>query len=99
MAKEFAKAFYNSKQWNKCRASYIKSVFGLCERCGKPGYIVHHIKQLTLMNINNPDVSLNHENLEYLCLDCHNEEHKRFKKKSATIKGFKFNEKGELIQV
>lgn len=45
MAKEFAKAFYNSKAWKKCKASYIESVHGLCERCEKSGYIVHNRKE------------------------------------------------------
>lgn len=98
MAREFAKAFYNSSVWKKCKASYIKSVHGLCERCDKPGYIVHHKKALTPSNISDPDITLNHDNLEYLCLDCHNAEHDfNREKKSVTKKGYKFNEKGELV--
>lgn len=97
MAKEYAKAFYNSSAWIKCKNSYIKSVYGLCERCGEPGHIVHHKEHLTPKNINDPNITLNHNNLEYLCLECHNEEHKRFKKKSPVRKGFRFNKKGELI--
>ena len=77
MAKEFAKKFYNSKEWIKCRESYIKKVHGLCEHCLKknkytPGYIVDHIEELTPNNINNPEITLNHDNLQYLCLECHN---------------------------
>jgi len=37
MAKEFSKRFYNSKQWKNCKASYIKSIHELCERCEKQG--------------------------------------------------------------
>lgn len=51
MAKEYAKSFYKSKEWIKCRNSYITFVHGLCERCGKPGKIVHHKKKITPMNI------------------------------------------------
>lgn len=99
MAKEFAKKFYRSSAWQKCRASYIKSVYGLCERCNKPGYIVHHKILLTPNNINNPDVTLNWANLEYLCLDCHNLEHNfEREKKSVTRAGLKFNENGELVE-
>lgn len=72
MAKEFAKPFYNSSAWKKCRRSFIASVKGLCNRCQKPGHIVHHIQELTADNISNPDITLNYSNLEYLCLDCHN---------------------------
>lgn len=76
MAKEFAKAFYNSKKWWKCKQSYINKRImidgGLCEECRqKPGYIVHHKINLTSDNISNPEISLNHKLLEYVCKDCH----------------------------
>ncbi|QEK12590.1 HNH endonuclease [Crassaminicella thermophila] len=96
MAKEFAKAFYKSKAWKKCREAYIKSVYGLCERCGKPGYIVHHKILLTYQNINDPDITLNWENLEYLCQNCHNQEHHRNCK--ATREGLMFDGEGNLVQ-
>ena len=56
MAKEFAKPFYKSVRWQRCRDAYIKSVNGLCENClvkGKivPGYIVHHKIELDEINI------------------------------------------------
>lgn len=98
MAREFAKRFYNSAAWKKCKASYIKSVHGLCERCERPGYIVHHKKYLTRNNIQDPNIALNQDNLEYLCLDCHNAEHDFERKKNeSTKKGYKFNERGELV--
>lgn len=96
MAKEWAKKFYNSKAWIKCRESYISKVFGLCERCGKPGLILHHKIELTPFNINDPEITLNHNNLEYLCLDCHNKEH--FKIYEATREGLMFNSSGELVE-
>ena len=107
MAKEFAKSFYRSKAWQQCRASYIKSVGGLCETCSKngeiiPGKILHHKIILTPNNINNPDVTLNWDNLEYECKSCHDkhEGHGLGKdKKQCTREGLKFNEKGELIEV
>lgn len=76
MAKEFAKKFYNSKQWKECRKSFIDYRItvdgGMCEHCKiKLGYIVDHKEELTPDNINNPDVTLNHNNFQYLCLDCH----------------------------
>ena len=40
MAKDFAKDFYNSKAWLKCREGYIKSVFGQQGECG--GYRASH---------------------------------------------------------
>ena len=98
MAKEFAKSFYKSKEWNKCRKAYIESVYGLCERCGKPGYIVHHKTVLTPENINDPYTTLSWDELEYLCLECHNKEHDfEREKKSVVRKGLRFNDNGELI--
>jgi DNA-directed RNA polymerase subunit RPC12/RpoP len=77
MAREFAKALYNSKSWLKCRASFIADRTaidgGMCQRCGvELGYIVHHKDWLTPENINDPDIALNHSNLEYVCHLCHN---------------------------
>ena len=85
MAREFAEGFYKSKTWQRCRASYIKSVGGLCERCYAAGIIrhgdtVHHKVHLTAENINDPAVTLNYENLELLCRDCHAEMHKSQKR-------------------
>ena len=102
MAKEFAKAFYKSKAWIKCRASYIASVQGLCERCLEKGYIVngyivHHKILLTPSNIDNPDITLNWDKLEYLCHTCHNLEHIG-KCKEVVREGLMFNEYGEIVE-
>lgn len=78
MAKEWAKAFYNSRRWKKCRDSYIKSRVsidgGVCEECRKEqGYMVHHNIHLTRENLNNPEISLNHDNFKYVCKSCHDQ--------------------------
>ena len=45
---------------------------GLCEECKQEqGYIVHHKIYLTEQNINNPLISLNPDNLKYVCKRCH----------------------------
>lgn len=80
--REFARAFYKSKAWQRCRDSYAKSVGGLCERClskgmYRPGEIVHHRTPLTPDNIGDPGVTLNWGNLELVCRDCHAELHSR----------------------
>lgn len=77
--KEWAEKFYASKAWHKCRKSYLDRVGHLCERCSTkynpvPAKIVHHRKPLTLNNISDPYVTLNHANLEALCQTCHNRE-------------------------
>jgi len=79
---EFADAFYKSWKWKKCRAGYLVDAGGLCERCAARGLIVpaeqvHHKIKLTPENINNPAISLNWDNLEALCMDCHQAEHKQ----------------------
>ena len=81
MARDFAKEFYNSPAWKNCRASYANSRHHLCERClakgiYKQGEIVHHKIHLTPDNVVDPDVSLNWENLQLLCRDCHALAHK-----------------------
>ena len=80
MAKEYAKAFYKSKRWEKCRAAYISYRGGLCERCYaqgivKAGVIVHHKKYITPENINDPMITTDFSNLELLCHECHDSEH------------------------
>ena len=95
VAQEWAKAFYKSGAWLKCRAAYILSIFGLCERCQRPGDIVHHKIKLTPRNINDPAVTLNWENLELLCQDCHNREHGG----ASTAEGLVFDGEGNLVEV
>lgn len=96
--KEFAKKFYKSNKWKKCRTAYISTRTlidgGLCEECHEQiGYIVHHKIMLTPDNINNPEVSLNHDNLEYVCHSCHDkfEGHGLNKSKSTIL----FDEDGQ----
>lgn len=97
MARNFSKKFYNSKNWKKTRLNYTAYRFGICERCGAPNSRqVHHKEYLTPLNINNPDVTLNYDNLELLCDDCHAKEH--HEKHSPTEWGLYFNDKGDLIK-
>ena len=76
MAKDWAKRFYDSKQWKDCRESFIAQREaedgGLCQMCRRrPGLIVHHRTWLTPLNVTDPDISLNHDNLLYVCYACH----------------------------
>lgn len=104
MSKEYAVKFYKSKQWQKCRQDYIQSRIlidgGLCERCReKTGHIVHHKQHITQQNINNPDITLSHNNLEYLCKDCHDLEPAHWKDKLNKPKTLcLFDDKGNAIQ-
>lgn len=75
MAREFAKSFYNSKEWKKCRELIMIRDSYLCVLCNKPAQEVHHKKHITPNNINNPAITLNPENLISLCGDCHKKIH------------------------
>lgn len=100
MAKDFSKSFYASKRWKVCRKSYISSVHGLCEEClrngkYKPGLILHHKITLTPDNINDPYITLNFDNLEYLCQECHNIEHYS---NGILREGLMFDENGDVVE-
>lgn len=103
MAKDFAKAFYKSKEWKDCRLAFIGERMvidgGMCERCKRRlGYIVHHKELLTPANIHDPDVTLSHDMLEYLCKACHDDEHYReMHGKDPEEERYSFDEDGDLI--
>lgn len=94
---EQAKKLYDSKQWKLTREAYLDSVDWHCERCGDAAYIVHHVKHIDITNIDDPTVTLNHNNLEALCISCHNKEH--FQTNHETVSGVSFNQYGELVQI
>ena len=69
--RDFAKAFYLSKEWRRARAYVFNRDAGLCVRCGELGEIVHHKEHLTPRNIGDPGIALGEDNLELLCRNCH----------------------------
>lgn len=80
MAREFAKAFYKSMAWRRTRQAYVDHRLaldgGLCELCQEElGTEVHHKIFLRPENIDDENITLNHENLALLCFDCHQREH------------------------
>lgn len=95
MAKDYAESFYKSDAWERCRASFVISRFGICERCGRPGNIVHHKVYITPANINDPSITLSWDNLELLCQDCHNREHHCG---DVLRDGLVFTTDGELVE-
>jgi len=84
--------FYKSDAWQLAREIKIQSASGRCERCGGIGLEVHHRDRLTVENIHDTSISLNPDNLELLCRDCHNKEHKRFSSETQ------FDEEGNPIK-
>lgn len=75
-------AFYCRKDYlDLAQACKIKSG-GICAKCGGVFDISelrpHHKVELTLDNIDDVNITLNPDNIEVLCHDCHNAAHKRF---------------------
>lgn len=107
MAREFAKKFYDSKEWKAVRLTILQRDRFKCNRCKNPAEEVHHKVRLTPNNIWDINITLNPDNLESLCSDCHKAEHKAEKeagKCKANGKsygdcrdGFHFDENGMLV--
>lgn len=95
--KEYAKRFYTGKEWKQISRLYMTSINYVCERCGGVAEICHHKKYVTPQNINDHNITLNLDNLEGLCIDCHNKEHKR-KYKSSTNQPV-FDANGDMVGV
>lgn len=78
--------FYCSKPWRELSYKIKVDRGGECERCGWQavsnddwsGLIGHHKIELTDDNVDDASVSLNPNNVEIICLRCHNSEHRRF---------------------
>jgi 5-methylcytosine-specific restriction endonuclease McrA len=73
--KEWQNKFYTSKEWFEVRNFIRQRDKMKCCRCGKiikGKSIVDHIKEITPQNLNDKDITLNPNNLQLLCLDCHN---------------------------
>ena len=104
------KDFYNSKSRKIVRKNvWIKQNL-LCNRCHKPVYvdglsewiskekrrigIVHHKEHLNDSNIYNDNVTLNENNLEGLCKECHESEHHQ---DVSVRKDYMFDENGNLV--
>lgn len=75
-------AFYLSSDYKKLSLMLKVKSGGKCAHCGGVfdiGFLrTHHIEELTLDNIHDPRVTLNPDNIEVICHDCHNKEHNRF---------------------
>lgn len=102
--------FYRTKAWKRVRKNIWLKQSCLCARCHRPVYIidisepiqeekrlkgiVHHKEYLNDKNFMNDSIALNEENLEGLCIDCHNDEHFST---NVTRKDVMFNAEGDLI--
>lgn len=95
MAKDFARDFYDGVPWRRTRRAYARSVHKICERCGGVGFIVHHKTELTPENINDDRIAYGFDNLELLCLSCHNREHMQ---SDAISEGLAFDAEGNIVR-
>ncbi len=102
MAREFAKKFYRSTLWRSTREFILKRDNYLCQECGEPAQEVHHKIWLTASNINNPEITLNPNNLISLCRNCHFKIHElsrqEAKEKIEIGEEYIFDKNGFLIQ-
>lgn len=57
-----------------------------------PGVIVHHKEYINPANIHDARITLDVSNMEYLCEDCHNKEHK-----TKPNDRYKFDAHGNLL--
>ncbi|MGF3103663.1 HNH endonuclease [Rossellomorea sp. DUT-2] len=82
--------FYNCRKWRNLRKKALERDNNECQRCKRKGKVtltslqVHHKKEVKT----HPQLALSMENLETLCIHCHNDEHDRLeinKKKSFFI--------------
>ena len=90
------KQFYHSTAWRRLSRAYMLSQHYICERCGKPAEICHHRQHLNAGNVDDAGVALNPDNLEALCLACHNAEH--FGSGRAIADGLAFDGSGNVVQ-
>ena len=94
--KDFAKGFYSSKAWQHTRTAFAKSKGNLCEVCLAkglivPAEIVHHKIELTPMNVNDPSITLDWNNLQCVCRECHADAHDRRQRR------YRFDDLGRVI--
>ncbi len=83
--------FYARKAWSDLRWVLIIQRHGICARCGQSfandtsKLIGHHKIELTEDTVNIPQMALNPENVELLCIGCHNHQHRRGFRKQRQV--------------
>lgn len=89
-------AFYRSSRWDRVRREALKRDNHECQQCKREGRMtldsekvqgekkkprlnVDHIQELQ----DRPDLALELDNLETLCIKCHNKKHNRYQAQPA----------------
>ena len=101
MARDFAKQFYHSIEWQRVRQAALMRDNYLCVMCGAPAEEVHHIKHLSPKNIGDTSVTMSLENLKSLCKMCHFAEHRGESGKKRILEEqypYEFDANGQLVQ-
>ena len=109
--RENNRSFYKSKAWNNVKNNVWLKQNLLCAKCNRPVYvsgisdyipkenrikgIVHHKIHLDGINVYDDTIALNEDNLEGLCIDCHNSIHNPI---TSTRDEYEFDEEGNLIK-
>ena len=104
--------FYHSRAWKETRKYIWLKQNLLCARCCKPVYvdgisewipkekrrtgIVHHKIYLDNINVYDPNITLDEDNLEGVCKWCH--EHVCHNTDISTRKDYKFDDEGNLTK-
>ncbi|MFH5834561.1 HNH endonuclease [Proteiniclasticum sp. C24MP] len=68
--------FYKSKEWRTLSRVYLRDHQYKCEQCNKIATEVHHV--VPIQTEDGWTRRLDYENLEAVCINCHNDKHKRF---------------------
>lgn len=97
MAQAWSKTFYDSAQWKATRRAALVRDRYTCQLCGARAEEVHHITELTPLNIKDVNITLNLDNLQSLCHECHT----RITKGEVgdCADGFVFNSDGLLVRL
>ena len=95
MAKAWAKRFYASKAWKRCRQEVLRRDLYTCAYCYGRAEEVHHIQELAPDNINDPTIALNPDNLISLSHDCHTNVTKGYT--GDITEGYIFSDDGNVI--
>lgn len=72
---------------------FLASENYVCEICGNPAEIAHHKIYLNSRNIQNPEISLNQDMLQAVCIECHNRLHGQG---GAVCRGLEFDDNGDI---
>ena len=73
--------FYNSTEWRVLSRVRLQGDGYRCVKCGAIASEVDHIK--AIQTPEGWELRLEYDNLQSLCLACHNAKHERFKKKTT----------------